>query len=318
MPFAPPKSAPAVTRRLPEPVRRRVCSPAGRRMARFAPAALAALGASQLAYFLGGSVWHLTGRVTGAAGWLTGAVVSYGASRWAWERRGRPRFLRETVPFLAISVVNGPVLIEASNLGFREAGALGLHGIAFHAVTQGFYLAANGATFVLRFLIFNFVVFADAAVGLTGLSARYPGLLGRVLHGRFWRLVFEFARFGVVWGCAWLVSGVVFRLLYPQAGVGPLASDVIGVVVATAVSFVGNRYWTFRRRRRTTVHREILQYLVLTSAGLMIQLAPVRLIVGSPGLQDKLPQGIALGIGLSILFRYWSCRRWVWRAVAVV
>jgi hypothetical protein len=99
-------------------------------MARFAPAAMMALAASQLAYFLCGSVWHLTGRVTGAAGWLAGAVVSYVVSRWAWERRGRPRFFRETVPFVAISVVNGPVLIEASHLGYGEAGALGLHGIA--------------------------------------------------------------------------------------------------------------------------------------------------------------------------------------------
>jgi hypothetical protein len=34
------------------------------------------------------------------------------------------------------------------------------------------------------------------------------------------------------------------------------------------------------------------------------------------GPQDKLSYDIALmlGIGLSILFRYWSCRTWVWRA----
>src|SRR5215469_339400 len=71
---------------------------AGRRMVRFAPAAVAALAATAVVHFLCGSVWHLTGRVTGAAGWLAGAVVSYGVSRWAWERRGRPRLLRETVP----------------------------------------------------------------------------------------------------------------------------------------------------------------------------------------------------------------------------
>jgi hypothetical protein len=180
-------------------------------MARFAPAAMVALGASQLAYFLCGSVWHLTGRVTGAAGWLAGAVVSYGASRWAWERRDRPRFFKETVPFLAISAVNGPVLIEASHFGYRQAEALGLHGIAFHAFTQVFYLAANGVTFLVRFVIFNFVVFADRTVGVTGLYARHR------------QLIHESARFGVV-GLAGLVVTVGGARTYSATRPGWAAS----------------------------------------------------------------------------------------------
>jgi len=189
MPFAPSKSASVFLRRLPEPVRRRVCSPAGRRMARFAPAAMVALGASQLAYFLCGSVWHLTGRVTGAAGWLAGAVVSYGASRWAWERRGRPRLLRETVPFVAISVAAGAVLIEASHLGYQAAAALGLHGIAFYAFAEGCYLAANCVTFVVRFALFNFVVFADGGVGLARLYARYRTVIFEGARLALWALL---------------------------------------------------------------------------------------------------------------------------------
>ena len=38
---------------------------------------------------------------------------------------------------------------------------LGLHGIEFGAFVQGLYLAANGVTFIIRFLIFNNLVFAD-------------------------------------------------------------------------------------------------------------------------------------------------------------
>ena len=95
-----------------------------------------------------------------------------------------------------------------------------------------------------------------------------------------------------------------------QAGVKPQASGVVGVVVATVVSFAGNRYWTFRQRQRTTVHSEGFRYLVLTGAGLMIQLACVRLAVGVLGPHDNLSRDIALmlGVGLGILFRYWSCR----------
>src|SRR5215475_3266398 len=114
--------AASVLGRLPEPVRRRASSATGRRMFRFAPAAAMALAASQITYLLCGSVWHLTGRVTGAAAWLAGALVSYLVTRWAWERRGRPRLLAETLPFVAISALTGPVLIEASHWGYLAAG----------------------------------------------------------------------------------------------------------------------------------------------------------------------------------------------------
>jgi putative flippase GtrA len=161
MPLAPRKLALAIWARLPEPLRRRAGSTGGRRLMRFAPAAALALATTQITYFICFSVLAMTGRASGAAGWLAGAAVSYGVSRWAWERKGKPRVLKETLPFLAISLVVGIVLTEASHFGYREAAALGLHGAAHDAFVQGFYLAANCFTFLTRFVIFHFVLFAD-------------------------------------------------------------------------------------------------------------------------------------------------------------
>ena len=42
---------------------------------------------------------------------------------------------------------------------------------------------------------------------------------------------------------------------------------------AVAVSYAGNRYWTFRYRRRTTVGREGIMFFLLNGIGLVIQLA---------------------------------------------
>lgn len=164
MPPAPPRFVSAAWGKLPESLRARFQSSGGKRLLRFAPAAVLALAASQITYFICASVVHTTGRISGFAGWLAGVAVSYGVSRWAWERRGRPDLLRETLPFVAISLVVGAVLTEASHFGYREAGVLGLHGIEFSAFVQGLYLAANGVTFILRFLIFNKLVFADRRV----------------------------------------------------------------------------------------------------------------------------------------------------------
>jgi putative flippase GtrA len=96
-----PKLVSALWNHAPESVRRRLESPDGRRLLRFAPAAVLALAATQITYFICVSVVHSTGRVSGFAGWLAGAVVSYAVSRWAWERRGRPHLLRETLPFVS-------------------------------------------------------------------------------------------------------------------------------------------------------------------------------------------------------------------------
>lgn len=316
MPMVPSRFATSLLGRLPEPVRRRSSSATGRRMLRFAPAAAMALAASQISYFLCGSVWHLTGRVTGAAAWLAGALVSYLVSRWAWERRGRPRLLAETLPFVAISVATGAVLIEASHWGYLEAGALGLHGWAFHLATQGFYLAANLVTFIGRFVIFNFVLFANrnanpGSAGQRGTTAPRRGL---------WRLAPEFAKFGIVGACAWLVAGNVVITLSLQAGAGPQTATLAALAVAAVLSFTGNRYWTFRHRARTTVAGEGLRYLLLTAAGLVIQVGCFRLTRSVLGPYSGLQYGPATVTAIAVagLFRYWSCRTWVWRGTARV
>jgi putative flippase GtrA len=146
---------------VPEPLRRRLGPDGGKRLLRFAPAALLALAATQITYFFCASVLNSTGRIAGAAGWLAGAIVSYGVSRWAWERRGKPSLLKETLPFVAISLVVGVVLTEASHFAYREATVLSLHGAERAVFLQGLYLAANGITFLARFLIFHFVLFSN-------------------------------------------------------------------------------------------------------------------------------------------------------------
>ncbi|MCL2395212.1 MAG: hypothetical protein FWC87_11045 [Acidimicrobiaceae bacterium] len=162
MPTTPAKLGSAIWGRLPHPLRRRFESSAGRRLLRFAPAALLALAASQITYFLCVNVINATGRASGFAGWFAGASVSYVLSRWAWERRGRPQFLKETLPFLVISLGAGSVLTEVSHIAYGRAHAMALHGADFALFVQGLYITANVVTFTIRFLLFNYLVFAGS------------------------------------------------------------------------------------------------------------------------------------------------------------
>ena len=152
-------------------------------------------------------------------------------------------------------------------------------------------------------------------------SAERPLTLGSVslvaaLYTRFRLLACELGKFGVVGVVAFVVTDAGTNLLHFRAGQGPLTANVIATVVAMAVSYAGNRYWTFRDRQRSGVRREGILFFLLNAVGLVIQLACLWLTTYLLGLHGKLTYNAALvtGIALATLFRYWSYKTWVWRA----
>jgi putative flippase GtrA len=132
-----------------------------KRVIRFAPAAFCAVAATQITYIICLGPANLTAGVAGFAGWFAGAAVSYVISRWAWERKGRPHLLKETLPFVAVSIGAGVILTLASKFGNHVAMEMNLDGAARVVVADLFYFAANCLTFAGRFVIFHFILFAD-------------------------------------------------------------------------------------------------------------------------------------------------------------
>jgi putative flippase GtrA len=161
MASAPSRLMAALLRLLPAPIRRKFEGETGRRFARFVIVALAAVIATQVALvvFLDGA--DMTAGISGGLAAMVGAAVSYVLSRWAWERKGRPHLLKETVPFWIVSVASWIVLGLATKLGVHLAGPNAQHNLKWHLVVNGTYLCGNVLTFVARFLIFHYVLFAD-------------------------------------------------------------------------------------------------------------------------------------------------------------
>jgi putative flippase GtrA len=151
----------AVLRMLPASIRRRLETEAGKRFSRFVPVAIAALAASQITLaILAGPVNMTAGKAALIAS-IVGALVSYLLSRWAWERKGRPDLLRETVPFWVVSLAVWGVLSLTSHYAGAFAKHEHLHHLDKIAVVNGAYFLANCVTFVTRFLIFHYVLFAN-------------------------------------------------------------------------------------------------------------------------------------------------------------
>ena len=147
-------------------------------------------------------------------------------------------------------------------------------------------------------------------------SRTTPGPIQRVadLYRQFRQVIHEGAKFLIVGGVGIGVTNLVFIPLHGPLGLGPLTSVTIATVVASVVTFLGNRHWSFRHRDGAGAAKEGVTFLMLNGVGLLIQYAVLGFSNYALGLTTKLENVIALnlGIGLGTLFRFWSYRKWVW------
>ena len=133
----------------------------GIRFGRFAIAAISAFATSEIVYVICAAPLGLSSTKATLVGWFSGVVVSYVLSRWAWERKGRPNLLRETVPFCVVSAIVIVVLELADKyLGYHMATRWDLHGTERALYLAAVYGVANLFTFLVRFVFFHYVLFA--------------------------------------------------------------------------------------------------------------------------------------------------------------
>jgi putative flippase GtrA len=140
-------------------------------------------------------------------------------------------------------------------------------------------------------------------------------LRDRFLPERYHALATELFRFGAV-GC--VNTAADFILVNALLFIGPLKAKIVAVVVATTISYLLNRQWTYKDRDSGSMRREYVLFFALNGVGLLIQEA--GLAVAKYGLHfsetnphDRLAFNIAnaVGIGLAMIFRFWAYRTWV-------
>jgi putative flippase GtrA len=143
----------------------------------------------------------------------------------------------------------------------------------------------------------------------------------RRLYARFAHLVAELSKFGVVGAVCYVIDLVVFNVALLYLDLTWFPALVLSTVVATSVAFLGNRYWTWRDRERTAMHREYTLYFGFNLVGLLISASFLLVsheLLGSvwPILQTPLADNISgkiIGVAFASLFRFWAYRRFVFR-----
>src|SRR3954452_2522381 len=131
------------------------------------------------------------------------------------------------------------------------------------------------------------------------------------------RLVREVAKFGAVGGAGILVNLGVFNLVRHLTDLQVVRASVIATVVAIAFNYVGFRYFAYRDRDKNGRTRELTLFLLFSAVGLVIENGVLYLATYGFGWDSPLQSNVFkfVGIGVATLFRFWSYRSWVFRAL---
>jgi putative flippase GtrA len=143
------------------------------------------------------------------------------------------------------------------------------------------------------------------------------GSSGSSGEGRLRRLARELAKFGAVGGAGLLVNLGVFNFLRHVTDLQVVRASVIATVVAIAFNYVGFRYFTYRDRDKGGRTKEMTLFLLFSMVGLVIENGLLFLATYGFGWDSPLQSNVFkfLGIGIATLFRFWSYRTWVFKAI---
>jgi putative flippase GtrA len=133
----------------------------------------------------------------------------------------------------------------------------------------------------------------------------------------------EMLRFAVVGGICFLVTTAVnYTLKLTILNAHPVTALAVAVIIATIVSYVLNREWSFHTRGGRERHHEAALFFLISGIGVGLNSAPLwlsryafQLTVPHVSLVTQeiadFLSGMILGTLIAMVFRWWAFKKWV-------
>ncbi len=134
----------------------------------------------------------------------------------------------------------------------------------------------------------------------------------------------ELVKFAVVGGTTFVIDTTLFLLLkHTVLPEKPIISKIIATMVATVVSYILNREWSFRTRGGRVRHHEAALFFVISGIGIAVTAAPLavsRYVLdlwtarGASPVTQEIADFVSaqiIGTLLAMAFRWWAFRRFV-------
>jgi putative flippase GtrA len=127
-----------------------------------------------------------------------------------------------------------------------------------------------------------------------------------------WRILLkEVAAFGLVGAVGFVIDVGLFNVFFDR---GQIVAKCISTIAATAVTYFGNRYFSFSHRARTGVGRETSIFLGINVIALGFSLAIIGLFEYPLHFKHHLLVMNLVNIatiGVGTVFRFWAYKRFV-------
>jgi putative flippase GtrA len=133
----------------------------------------------------------------------------------------------------------------------------------------------------------------------------------------------ELLKFAIVGGTTFVIdNGIWYLLKLTVLEDKPVTAKIIAIIVATIVSYVLNREWSFRTRGGRERHHEAALFFLISGIGVALNSLPLYLSRYALQLEEphvsRLVQEVAdfasgsiIGMLLAMFFRFWAFKRWV-------
>ncbi|GAB2566736.1 hypothetical protein Aab01nite_45950 [Paractinoplanes abujensis] len=140
---------------------------------------------------------------------------------------------------------------------------------------------------------------------------------------RMWSKHHEAAKFLLVGGVCFLVTtGINYTLKLTVLHEKPVTALAIATTLATVLSYVLNREWSFRHRGGRERHHEALMFFTVSAMAIVLNLIPLGisryvLDLRVPDVSRPVQEiadfvsGIVLGTLVAMVFRLWAFKRFV-------
>lgn len=162
----------------------------------------------------------------------------------------------------------------------------------------------------------------DALLLEEPLSGRFT-VGGRLNMAALRAWLWEMARFLAVGGLSFVVDlGLFNLLLYGPGHVlehKPLTAKILSVTLATLVSWVGNRYWTFSEHKTSRGVRELVVYGAINVVGALVPVGTLAFSRYTLALASPLADNVStvIGIAAATVLRYVGYKKWVFTGSTV-
>ena len=243
-------------------------------------------------------------------------VEGGGVANWAWRRRllswAGNRYVRAVLGTGVHDNTAGFKAFRRSAL--EEIGVLASESGGYSFQIENTWRAVRAGLRVEEVPI----TFTDRAEGQSKMSGAIAvEALSRVLVWRFSQ-VLTFLAVGGVGYVVDVVAFNAFRVFEPFRSLDPAYARTLAVVLAILVNYVGNRSYTWRDVHSEDRRRELALFFGFSVIGFGFSLVALLVSHDVLGYTSRLADNLSanvFGLGLGAVFRFWTYRHFVFRAV---